>query len=579
METIRWIWGYAVKARWGILLSMLVLVLSQSAQIMAQGSQKFLIDDVLVGKDYGKLSWVLLYFTFTYTSSYVLTWWGRYLTRMNGLVLHKQIGSSLMSVIQRTPVSSIQDSRTAKWVQYFTSDLQNVSTFVAEELPRGLQQVAGTVLLMIIIGWNSPIVLAIVAVFSTLYIGIGRYYAPIMRQQTKEMQEKRGDLLTKIEEGISSTREVIAYNRMTWEEKLFRGSFTIFFDKVMQNGKLSNTQLLLSNSVQWIGRMSVLIFGGYSVIQGDVSIGLFVIVYQYSNQLFTNFQTVFDFVMNMSGKLAFVDRVKGIFDQEKMNDGTVPMQSKIRSLEFDEVTFSYPGTDRIVLDKMNLTFPFGEKIAIVGSSGGGKSTVTQLLLRFFEPTDGSIRINGIPLSDIQMADWMGKVAVVFQEPFMLPDTIRNNLLLGREGITESQMIEACRAAQIHDFIMSLDQGYDTVVGERGYTLSGGQRQRVAIARAVMGDPEILILDEATSALDMETEQKLQKNLDELREGKTTLIIAHRLSTIRNADLILVIQSGKLVEQGSHYELMAKGDVYRRLVSTMSDAYTETTLEA
>ncbi|MFE5317585.1 ABC transporter ATP-binding protein [Paenibacillus sp. NPDC056579] len=579
METIRWIWGYAVKARWGILLSMLVLVLSQSAQIMAQGSQKFLIDDVLVGKHYDKLSWVLLYFTFTYTSSYVLTWWGRYLTRMNGLVLHKQIGSSLMSVIQRTPVSSIQDSRTAKWVQYFTSDLQNVSTFVAEELPRGLQQVAGTALLMIIIGWNSPIVLAIVAVFSALYIGIGRYYAPIMRQQTKEMQEKRGDLLTKIEEGISSTREVIAYNRMTWEEKLFRGSFNLFFDKVMQNGKLSNTQLLLSNSVQWIGRMSVLIFGGYSVIKGDVSIGLFVIVYQYSNQLFTNFQTVFDFVMNMSGKLAFVDRVKGIFDQEKMNDGTVPMQSKIRSLEFDEVTFSYPGTDRIILDKMNLAFPFGEKIAIVGSSGGGKSTVTQLLLRFFEPSGGSIRVNGIPLSDIQMADWMGKVAVVFQEPFMLPDTVRNNLLLGREGITESQMIEACRAAQIHDFIMSLDQGYDTIVGERGYTLSGGQRQRVAIARAVMGDPEILILDEATSALDMETEQKLQKNLDELRAGKTTLIIAHRLSTIRNADLIMVIQSGKVVEQGTHYELMAKGDVYRRLVSTMSDAYTESTMEA
>lgn len=579
METIRWIWGYAVKARWGILLSMAVLAAGQSAQIMAQGSQKFLIDDVLVGKHYDKLGWVLMYFTFTYIASYFLNWWGRYLTRMNGLSLHKGIGGSLMAVIQRTPVSSIQSGRTAKWVQYFTSDLQNVSTFIAEELPRGFQQIAGTLLLIGIIGWNSPVVLAIVSVFSVLYIAIGRLYAPIMRKQTKEMQEKRGDLLTKIEEGISSTREVIAYNRMAWEEKLFRSSFAVFFDKVMENGKLANTQLLLSNTVQWIGRMSVLIWGGYSVIQGDVSIGLFVIIYQYSNQLFTNFQTVFDFVMNMSGKLAFVDRVKGIFDQEVVKDGTTPLQSAIRSVEFDRVTFSYPGTERIVLNELNLALPCGKKIAIVGASGGGKSTIMQLLLRFFDPTGGFIRINSVPLPDIRMADWMGKVAVVFQEPFLLPDTIRNNLLLGRDDIAEEQMIEACRAAQIHDFIESLEQGYKTVVGERGYTLSGGQRQRVAIARAVMGDPDILILDEATSALDMETEQKLQRNVDELREGKTTIIIAHRLSTIRNADLILVMQAGQLVEQGTHHELMAGGEVYRKLVSTMSDAYTETRLKA
>jgi ABC-type multidrug transport system fused ATPase/permease subunit len=301
-----------------------------------------------------------------------------------------------------------------------------------------------------------------------------------------------------------------------------------------------------------------------------VSIGAFVIVYQYSNQLFTNYQTVFNFAMNMSGQLAYSDRVKELFEQEKIGEGTRELRAPVKSIEFENVTFAYPGTERHVLNDLDLSLPTGRKLAIVGASGGGKSTITQLLLRFFEPSSGCIRINGIPLSDIRMSDWMGKLSVVFQEPFLLPDTIRNNLMLGRVGITEEQMIDACRSAQIHDFIESLEQGYDTVVGERGYTLSGGQRQRVAIARAMMGDPELMIMDEATSALDMETEQKLQENLDRRRAGKTTIVIAHRLSTIRNADLILVMHQGRLVEQGTHEELMAKDEAYRRLVSTMNE---------
>ncbi|WP_158606582.1 ABC transporter ATP-binding protein [Paenibacillus ginsengarvi] len=569
MKTVRWLWGYVSQMRWALAFSMMVLVVGQWAQIAAQGSQKFLIDDVLVGKHYEQLLWVLGYFTITYLVFYLLSWWGRYLTRMNGLTLQRYMGSRLMALIQRLPVASIQGGRTAKWVQYFTSDIQQVSTFVTEDLPRGIQQVAGTLLLIGIIGWNSPIVLAIVSVFSALYIALGRYYGPIMRRQTREMQEKRGDMLTKIEEGISSTREVIAFNRMAWEEKSFRGAFAVFFDKVMENGKLANSQLLLSNSVQWIGRMAVLLFGGYSVISGSISIGVFVIVYQYSNQLFNNYQTVFNFVMNMSGQLAYADRVREIFNQEAAPEGSKPLKAEVQSIVFDKVTFAYPGTERLVLNELELSIPQGKKIAIVGSSGGGKSTVTQLLLRFFEPTSGCIRINGTPLSDIRNADWLGKLCVVFQEPFLLPDTIRSNLLFGRP-FSEERIIEACRIAQVHEFIESMENGYDTVVGERGYTLSGGQRQRIAIARAIAGEPELLILDEATSALDMETEMKLQEALDRERAGKTTIVIAHRLSTVRNADLILVMHEGRLVEQGTHQELMNGGDIYRRLVSVMSD---------
>ena len=165
---------------------------------------------------------------------------------------------------------------------------------------------------------------------------------------------------------------------------------------------------------------------------------------------------------------------------------------------------------------------------------------------------------------------MSRISVVFQEPFLLPDTIRNNLLLGRD-LTDDELYEACRIAQIHDFIESLEEGYETVIGERGYTLSGGQRQRLAIARAIISDPDILILDEATSALDMETERVMQEELDHLRKGRTTIIIAHRLSTIRNADIIFVMDQGKLAEKGTHEELMANGVIYKQLVASMAEA--------
>jgi ABC-type multidrug transport system fused ATPase/permease subunit len=566
MKSVRWIWKYIREARWAIALSMLVLVLSQSAQIAAQGSQRFLIDNVLVGKQYGQLKWVLLYLSATYISSYLLSWWGRYLTRMNRLTVSRRMGANLMSVIQRTPVAAIQNGRTAKWVQYFTSDIQNVSSFVTDGLPRGIQQIAGMLLLVAVIGWNSPVVLAIVSVFSAMYIAIGRFYAPIMRKQTREMQERRGELLTKIEEGITSTREVVAYNRAEWEEKQLRAVFGLFFDKVMENGKLANAQLLISNAVQWTGRIAVLVAGGYSVIKGSVTIGAFVVIYQYSNQLFGNFQSVFNFAMNMSSQLAYMDRVKELFDREQVSGGTRKLQSPVESIEFEQVEFAYPGTERKVLDGLDIKIPCGKKVAFVGASGGGKSTVAQLLLRFYEPIGGAIRVNGIPLSDIRIDDWLGKVSVVFQEPFLFPDTIRNNLLLGRPGVTEEQMKDACRAAQIHDFIESLEQGYDTVVGERGYTLSGGQRQRIAIARALLGEPEVLILDEATSALDVETEMRLQQEVDKRREGKTTLIIAHRLSTVQNADLIIVMDQGRAAEQGTHAELITGGSIYRRLAA-------------
>jgi ABC-type multidrug transport system fused ATPase/permease subunit len=214
---------------------------------------------------------------------------------------------------------------------------------------------------------------------------------------------------------------------------------------------------------------------------------------------------------------------------------------------------------------MSMDLPLGSKIAFVGASGGGKSTISQLLIRFFEPQSGSVLVNGRPLSDYKREDWTKRVDIVFQDPYLIPETIRTNLTLGREPISDEKVEAMCRVAQIHDVIQELPDGYETIIGERGITLSGGQRQRLSLARAFLANPEILILDEATSALDLETERLVQKGLDELRDGRTTIIIAHRLSTIINADRIYVINRGKVIEQGNHEQLMMGDTAYKRLV--------------
>ncbi|MGZ4111525.1 MAG: ABC transporter ATP-binding protein, partial [Tumebacillaceae bacterium] len=209
-------------------------------------------------------------------------------------------------------------------------------------------------------------------------------------------------------------------------------------------------------------------------------------------------------------------------------------------------------------------FPIGRKVAIVGASGSGKSTVAQLLVRLYDPMEGKVRINERSLQDYQKGDWLKRLSLVPQEPYFFPESIRTNLLLGRENISEEQLRTACEIAQIQELIDELPEGLDTIIGERGISLSGGQRQRLAIARAILPEPDILLLDEGTSALDVETERLVQKALDEHRRGRTTIFIAHRLSTIENADLIYVMDHGSVVEAGTHAELMQGETKYREL---------------
>ncbi|MBK8622829.1 MAG: ATP-binding cassette domain-containing protein [Saprospiraceae bacterium] len=231
---------------------------------------------------------------------------------------------------------------------------------------------------------------------------------------------------------------------------------------------------------------------------------------------------------------------------------------------FDKVSFAYQNNDEEVLRDISLTIPKGKIVAIVGPSGAGKSTLTDMLPRFYDPTGGKILIDGKDLKDISLSSLRDQFSLVSQEAILFHDTVRNNIVFGKQA-TEEEIIQAAKVANAHDFISSMPQGYDTLIGDRGVKLSGGQRQRLTIARAVLRNPAILILDEATSALDSESERWVQDALTQLMNGRTSIVIAHRLSTIQNADIIVVMENGKIIQMGNHQELIAEDNLYRKLV--------------
>lgn len=564
MSNMQWVFKQAKDVKNLLILATVLFILEAMASVSLTGIQKYIIDDVFMEKQFDLLIPLLLGLAVLALIYNLLHLYAARMRQKGEFTVRENLVDKVFRYLRVIPVDDFLKERTGKYVQNLTTDINRSSNVTAQTIPQGALQVTKTLLLCIIIGIASPVILISIMAISSAYIALGRYYSPRLRKAAREKTEKKTDLIVHMEEGISSTREVIAFYRQEWERSNFHKIFKRYFAKALYENRLKNQQILLSEPLRWIILLVVFAYGGNLVIQGDMSIGTFVIVYQFSSQLLGAFQQLFNFVMGTAGNMSAVERIREVLNGNKVKDGEKVVEGQVKEITFDDVSFQYEDSAITVLKHLNFSIPLGKKIAFVGTSGGGKSTVVQLLIRFYEPTIGRIRVNGTSLTQLNREKWLEKVAVVFQEPYLFPDTIRNNLLLGRD-ITDEFMEETCRRMDIHDLITSLPKGYETLVGERGIKLSGGQRQRLALVRALLEEPEILILDEATSALDLETERQVQGNLDEIRKGKTTLIIAHRLSTVIDADIIYVFDQGYMVEQGSHQELISQGGVYKRLV--------------
>ena len=468
-------------------------------------------------------------------------------------------------------VGYFSEQRKGDIMSKITSDVSVVQFCITNTLQVAFREpflIIGYCVMMVKISWE-------LTVFSILYLPVvGLIIGSIvkrLRHPAQRGQERMGDLVSVMEESLTGVKAVKSYNAFGYIREKFRAI----------NAEMSNILLSMARKQQLASPMSeflgitaisvVLVFGGGLVMNGSMTASGFVAYIAAFSQLTRPLRSFIDQFANINQGIAAGERIFSIIDAKSSVEDK-PNALKLGEfkdkIEFKNLSFSYDG-QREILHNISFEVRKGETVALVGPSGGGKSTLSELIPRFYDPAAGEILVDGRPLTDYDQESVREHMGIVSQETILFNDSIRNNIAMGRSSASDEQIEAAARVANAHDFIMQTEQGYNTNIGDRGMKLSGGQRQRLSIARAVLKNPEILILDEATSALDTESEKLVQEALTTLLEGRTSVVIAHRLSTIHNADRIIVIDAGQIAEQGTHAELMAKGGIYAKLIELQS----------
>ena len=413
------------------------------------------------------------------------------------------------------------------------------------------------------------------ALFSVLFLPIvGLIIGSIvkkLRHPASRTQKKMGELVSVLDESLSGVKIIKTYTATEYIKEKFHALSAEIKELSLW---MARRQQLASPMSEYLGITAVaviLVFGGSLVMKGSMSAAGFIAFIAAFSQITRPVRAFIDQFANINQGIAAGERIFSIIDaKSEVEDKpqAVALGEFSDKIEFRGVNFTYDG-QREILRNVSFEVRKGETVALVGPSGGGKSTLSELVPRFYNACGGEIYIDGRPIDDYTQESIREHMGIVSQETILFNDTIANNIAMGRTDITPEQIEAAARVANAHDFIMQTEQGYQTNIGDRGMKLSGGQRQRLSIARAVLRNPEILILDEATSALDTESEKLVQEALTSLLEGRTSIVIAHRLSTIHNADRIIVIDAGRIAEQGTHSELMAKGGIYAKLIEMQS----------
>jgi len=482
----------------------------------------------------------------------------------------------LYSKVVTLPIGYHSEERKGDIISRLTNDLQEVDYSVMSTLELLFREPLAIVVslgIMIYMSWELTLFSFILLPVGALTIGrIGKS----LKRSSEKGQSKLGEIVSNIEESLSGLKVIKAFTA----ENHVKGKFKGLVERYRQiMTRLYRKRDLASPLSEWLGSLVMIAlvwFGGKLVLEGSSSGGLegkefigFIMIF---SQLLRPVQGIANAWGNISKGIASVDRLEAILSAEnEIKDGpnAKPKAAFDQKIAYENVTFAY--TDAPVLKNVSFTLEKGKTIALVGESGGGKSTIADLLPRFYDIKEGQITIDGHKVKDIKVADLRSLMGIVAQKSVLFNDTVFSNIAFGADKATEEDVIRAAKIANAHDFIMKLENGYQTNIGDGGNKLSGGQQQRLSIARAVLKNPPILILDEATSALDPESEKLVQDALLRLMDNRTTLVIAHRLSTIQHADEILVINAGEVAERGTHHELIAQGGIYKRLHDLQSFA--------
>ncbi|HYQ14125.1 MAG TPA: ABC transporter ATP-binding protein [Polyangiaceae bacterium] len=484
-----------------------------------------------------------------------------------------RLRSTLFHRVLRLPMSELNEMKTGGILSRLSNDVDGTTGLLQQAL---LSPLLATLRLLatltIIFSLNWRMASAVLLVLPPILL-VQNLWARKIRVIWKSMGQDRQEIDARVSEGLSGVRIVRGFGREQREELAYMVGHHTVIRKQMLATRTQRSVALIWELLLPIGQVTIIAFGGFLVVRGLATVGTLIAFQGYMWRLLEPAMQLSSSINETQRGLASMDRVFDVLDKaEEKPDvpGAVLAPARVEEIRFDHVSFSYRADLPVVRD-FDLTVPGGSVVALVGASGAGKTTVTDLLARFYDPSAGRILLNGIDLRDIRLKSFRSRLGIVQQEVFLFDGSVRENIAYGRIQASEEEVLDAARRANADEFIRRLPEGYDTLIGERGVKLSGGQRQRLSIARALLADPQILILDEATSSLDTESEQLIQASLDELLRDRTTFVIAHRLSTIAHADIIVVLEAGVIVEQGTHLELLRRGGRYADMVARQAHA--------
>ncbi len=483
----------------------------------------------------------------------------------------ESIRNDLFSHLMGMNVGFFSEQKKGDIMSRITNDVWMVQfciTNTLQVLAREPLLILGYVIAMINISWELSIFAVLFLPLVALIVGS---IVKRLRHPAIKGQERQGEMVATLDESLSGVKLVKSYNATEYIRQKYYAINAEFTRIVLS---MARRQQLASPMSEFLGISAVggvLVFGGMLVLNESLNAASFIIFIGMFSQITRPVRSIIDQFATINQGLAAGERVFAMLDMEsevKDKADARTLEGLKEKIELKDVCFSYDG-ERQVIDHVSMEIPKGKTIALVGPSGGGKSTLSELLPRFYDPQSGTISIDGVDLKEYSQESLRDHMSIVSQDTILFNDTIAANIGMGRRGATMEEIVAAAKVANAHEFIMQTPEGYETNIGDRGMKLSGGQRQRLSIARAVLKNPEILILDEATSALDTESEKLVQEALNSLLKGRTSVIIAHRLSTIHNADQIVVIDQGRIAEQGTHAELMARGGIYAHLIKMQS----------